>query len=117
MRGVLDKFSPDMRALLKSKQAVHESYHVFKGEYGAAHRTEGGANAAAVEAPVFPESVHPVVLQHPETGVESLYVNRSFTTKIVDVPAIESKHLLDMAYYVTSNANECEFYLRALDRT
>ncbi|KAI9025703.1 hypothetical protein DFJ74DRAFT_665289 [Hyaloraphidium curvatum] len=114
-QGLLDKFSPLIRNVLRSLSAVHESYHVFKGAYGQAHRKpeEGkGSYQAAVEAPEYPEAVHPVVIRHPLTGKESLYVNRSFTTKILGIPAAESTYLLQLIHHVTSNATEYQCRIR-----
>lgn len=113
MPGVLDKFSAGLRSIFRQHSAVHESYHAFRTNYGAVHRQVGedgnkGANAAAVDAPEYPEAIHPMVIKHPETGSDSLYVNRAFTTKILGMPSVESKALLALIHDVTSNASECE---------
>lgn len=41
---------------------------------------------------------HPVVRVHPETGEKALYVNRGFTSHIVDVSPHESRRLLGLFY-------------------
>lgn len=48
-----------------------------------------GAQARSV-----PPVVHPVVRVHPATGRPALFVNEGFTTRLVDVPEVESRSLL-----------------------
>ena len=44
----------------------------------------------------YPRAVHPVVTQHPETGQPILFVNGSFTSKILDLDKAESDAVLAM---------------------
>ncbi len=45
-----------------------------------------------------PDAEHPVILRHPDTGREILYVNRSNTRRIAGMPADESDDLLNQLY-------------------
>ena len=41
---------------------------------------------------------HPIVRTHPETGRRALFVSEHFTTRILDMPEVESRDLLDQLY-------------------
>ena len=73
-----------MRRQLTSVSALHSS---------ASYRSDSGNSFEAA-----PSASHPVLLRHPETGRECLYVNPSFTTQIVGLPEDESRGLLDRLF-------------------
>lgn len=47
-----------------------------------------------VERPPIPQAVHPVIVRHPDTGREILYVSKGITRSIIGMPKDESSALL-----------------------
>ena len=90
MYAAWDALSDPMKRLLEGLSAVNASAHHFGGYFGyKGHEASGNP---------FPESVHPVVRTHPETGRKALYVNETFTTRIVELQPDESKAVLALLY-------------------
>ena len=90
--------SDGLRRQLRGMRAVHSSQHIF-GE------NSGYTRAADSKGPQFKgsdvaagEVSHPVLIAHPRSGGESLYVNPAFTLRFEGWTALESKPLLDFLY-------------------
>src|SRR5258708_16492950 len=67
-----EPLSEPLKRLCEGLTALHTSAHVFsKNAYGRSDKS-------------FPEAVHPVVRTHPVTGRKALFVNRGFTTRIME---------------------------------
>ena len=58
-------------------------------------------------APDAPRWVHPVVIRHPETGREVLYVNRLMTDHVVGMDRGESDELLEELFEALENPDLC----------
>lgn len=83
--AAFDTLSPAMQEFLCTLSATHSGRHVFDSK---AYRDDRE----------YPESVHPVVRTHPETGRQALFVNQGFTTRINELANAESAALLDFLY-------------------
>lgn len=92
MYAAYDALSEPLRNMLDGLTAVHSMYPTLE-------RMPVLTDRYAVSAERYgAESVHPVVIVHPETGRKALYVCEIATTRIVEVSAAESKHLLAMLF-------------------
>jgi taurine dioxygenase len=108
MAAAFDALSPGLQRTLRTLRAVHSSKHVFGVEAGYAKLEEfkgrfGNSTSAQ------PDVVHPVVIKHPESGREVLYVNSGFTTRFEDWTVAESQDLLKTLY---THASRPEFSCR-----
>jgi taurine dioxygenase len=80
--------SEPMKDFLVDKIAVHESAHYYRDRYGTMESESRDGQ--------FPTAEHPVVRTHPVTRRKSIYVNRTFTTRIKGLAANESQAVLTM---------------------
>ena len=90
-----ETLSDGMKDMLSKLEAVHSSRHVFgPGIKSGPDVVDRFRNAEqAVQ-----DTVHPVVIRHPDTGRKVLYVNPTFTVRFNDWTEEESKPLLDYLY-------------------
>lgn len=102
-----DALSDGLKQTLQSLNAVHSSRHVFGADVdrGDLQGRFGNAEAATQDA------VHPVVITHPLSGRQSLYVNPGFTLHFEHWTAEESQPLLSYLYQHISRP-ECCFRLQ-----
>ena len=79
MYAAYDTLSDAMKRFLEPLTAMHEGEHVYRGRYGVEDdRRE------------YPKAEHPVIRTHPVSGRKALFVNRGFTTRIVQLKKTES---------------------------
>ena len=109
MYNALDDLSPGLRATLRSLQAVHSAKHVFGSSSEYEDLTEGRVtNKAAADELVDP--IHPVIIRHPLSGKEALYVNPGFTRHFLGWTIEESEPLLELLYQkAVAEARICKF--------
>lgn len=102
-----EALSPAMQGFLSSLTAEHDMAASFTVErYGNSDEVrERLAEARRKNPPV----VHPVIRTHPVTGKKGLFVNASFTTRIMELTAAESASLLA---YLAVHVAKPEFTVR-----
>jgi alpha-ketoglutarate-dependent taurine dioxygenase len=102
MYAAYEALSEPMRQMLAGMSAVHSVQPTFD-------RMKGYAQYYA--ANYLPrhdrEQIHPVVLVHPESGRKALYINESFTTRIVELTPAESASVLSLLFRHVEKPDFC----------
>ncbi|KAJ1565369.1 hypothetical protein HK096_003175 [Nowakowskiella sp. JEL0078] len=94
-----DKLSPPFQKFLEGLTAYHSSFQQFgataelRGQQIRADR--GGENKS-----INLDAVHPVIRTNPVTGLKSLFVNKGFTKRIVELSKPESDSILQQLFRV-----------------
>lgn len=103
MHVAFEALSVTMKRFLEGMTAVHDGEQVYRGRYGEV-MDDGNA---------YPQSEHPVVRTHPVSGRKSLFVNRTFTTRIVQLTQRESDVVLKMLLdHIEQPEFQCRFQWR-----
>jgi len=92
-----ESLAPPVQRLVDELDAVHDGnrewgHYLKHGRGGQGNEWDG--RTVTELTPV----VHPVVRVHPDTGRKGLFVNPGFTSHIVGVSDVESRHILDLLY-------------------
>lgn len=104
MMAAFEALSAPMQRLLEGMTAVHDGEYVYRGRY------EG----AKEEGKVYPRAEHPVVCTHPVNGRKFLFVNRIFTTHIVQLTRRESEAMLRLLFeHIEQPEFQCRFQWQA----
>jgi taurine dioxygenase len=94
--AVYDALAPDVQHMLLGMEAEHDILHAFDGTDFLA-RAGGDAKAAELRR-TTPPKIHPVIVAHPITGRPGIFVNSSFTKRIVGISKRESEAILAMLF-------------------
>jgi taurine dioxygenase len=97
MYAAYDDLSDPIKEMLGGLTALHSSEHIYKGRY-----SDRGQKDAEIDCP---QAIHPIVRTHPETGKKALFVNRTFTTKIIGLSDSESAAILEMLFLHAEHIN------------
>lgn len=102
MYAAYEALSDRMKAFLAGLAAVHDGGPYYREVNRIIGRDDGGRT--------YPSATHPIVRTHPVSGRPSLFVNRMFTTHIVDLPPRESDAILDFLFdHVQRPDFQCRF--------
>ncbi len=101
MYAAYDSLSDRMKVYLEGLKAFHDGEPVYRGTY---------KNFGVADKPVYPNAVHPVIRTHPVTGRKALYVNRGFTSHLLEVPRDESAGVLRYLFeHMENPLFQCRF--------
>ena len=99
MVAAYEALSPPLRRMLEGMTAIHDGDRLYRGRY-----TQDDAGK------VYPRAEHPVVRTHPVNRRKSLYVNKLFTARIVQLSQRESDGMLAMLFsHIEVPEFQCRF--------
>lgn len=115
MYDAFDGLSEGLKQTLRGLRAVHSARHVFgsgKG-YTQSDDVAGERIGNSEAADALSDPIHPVVIRHPLSGKEALYVNPTFTLHFEGWTVEESQPLLHYLYqHAVRDDHVCRFAWR-----
>ncbi len=97
MGAAFDSLSDGLKDTLRGLKAVHSADHIYSAD-GIYSKTDQADNLKGHD--VHASAVHPVIIRHPKSGREILYVNPAFTLHFEGWTREESMPLLSYLYGV-----------------
>lgn len=105
MGAAYEALSDDLKSKIDGLKAFHTADHVYK-EDGLYAQTDMGEHLRGQDLKTG--AVHPVVIRHPHTGRQLLYVNMAFTINFVGQSREESLPLLnELCAAALTPTNQC----------
>jgi len=93
-----ETLSDGFKSILKGLNGVHSSRHVFGPQARYVQKGEDTAGRLGNNEAATQDSVHPLVIRHPISGRESIYVNPGFTVGIEGWDDKEAEPFLKILY-------------------
>jgi len=95
---------PELQERLRGLEATHSiAAYMAEPERRFADKVERDRDAG-IEAPAIPEAVHPMVVRHPLSGREVLFVSKGITRRILGMERAESGALLKQLHQHATRA-------------
>lgn len=94
----LESFSPGFIDTLRSLRAVHTAAGPYSSRGYYAATMSGASMDIRPSDEALAEQEHPVVVRHPETGKEVLFVDGGYVSRIAGWTSAESRPLLQMLF-------------------
>ncbi len=107
MAAAYDALSEPFKLFLKGLNAWHSSRHVFGVRKDHTDATDTGRVGNADKA--TQDALHPVIIRHPLSGREGIYINPQFTTQIDGLSSSESDAILQ---FLARHCQRPEFQCR-----
>ena len=96
MASAFEALNDEKQLFLKGLSAIHSSKHVFGKQKQSKYRDDSGRTGN--EELAIQDALHPVVITHPLSGRDGLYVNPTFTESVTGVSSKESETILGALY-------------------
>ncbi|MEZ8132681.1 MAG: taurine dioxygenase [Polaribacter sp.] len=107
LAAAYDALPPAMKKRIANLRAVHSNEHLY-GENGVYRHTDLAEQLGGMDR--VGDATHPVVIKHPESGRNVLYVNPGHTIQFEGWDFTESRVLLDELYaHVNQPQFTCSF--------
>jgi taurine dioxygenase len=102
MSAAFSALSDNIKNFLRGLSAHHSTSHVFGNKAREIYETHSDGRVGNPEL-ATQHVIHPVVIKHPLSGKECLFINRDFTTHIEELHKKESNCILQFLYNHASN--------------